>query len=377
MSHSEYPPSASPKHASLLRRRLLRRCSVVTIGAALASGCVQTDLPGDSSAARESLLYLLQPEGVALADLVAQPFTWLILEPSREGDVASEFSSSDIQSLRTTGPCGGKLVLAYLSIGEAEDYRDYWDPGWVNGQGGPPIPGAAPAWLGPSNPDFPSNYKVRYWDADWQALILGTAAGPAKTPFDRIIDAGYDGVYLDIIDAFEFWSEPEGGNELTRAEARARMIGWVLRIAEYARATRGVAGFLVFPQNGEEIVYDDDGELDAMSEAYFSAISGIGIEDLFYDGLTPRPETDVEQRVGTLLEYHRRAKTVLVTDYVLADPPSVANDGPRAAEFYDAAETLGFIPYAAVQDRDLDEIVVLSPDDWPVAQPPVNCPAAP
>ncbi len=344
---------------------------------ALAGGCTQTALPGDSSTARESLLYVLQPEGIPLADLVAQPFTWLVLEPSRAGDAASEFTPAEIASLRTGGPCGGKSVLAYLSIGEAENYRDYWNPAWTNGDGGPPVAGVAPAWLGPSNPDFPSNYKVRYWDADWQALVLGTTFGPDKTPLDRIIDAGYNGVYLDIIDAFEFWSEPEGGNELTRAEARTRMIAWVAEIAEYARVTRGAAGFLVFPQNGEEIIYEDDETLDDLSDQYFADISGIGVEDLFFDELTPRAEADVDRRVQTLLEYRRRGKTVLVTDYVLADPPSAASDGPRAADFYAAARAQGLVPYAAMQDRDLDEIVQLSPDDWPIAQPPADCPVAP
>lgn len=65
---------------------------------------------------------------------------------------------------------GEKQALVYISIGEAEDYRWYWQDAWDAGQAGVPDPGA-PAWLGAANPDWPGNYKVRYWDPAWQAIV--------------------------------------------------------------------------------------------------------------------------------------------------------------------------------------------------------------
>ena len=50
---------------------------------------------------------------------------------------------------------GARIVLAYLSIGEAEDYRSYWQRDWSV---------SPPAWLGAENPDWPGNYAVNYWD---------------------------------------------------------------------------------------------------------------------------------------------------------------------------------------------------------------------
>ena len=55
---------------------------------------------------------------------------------------------------RPVGTQCRSMVLAYLSIGEAEDYRGYWDPSWVDASG-VPIPGVAPAWLGAENPECP------------------------------------------------------------------------------------------------------------------------------------------------------------------------------------------------------------------------------
>ncbi len=361
-------------------RRTAQYAAVGSVGLTILAGCVAPptvdgagDDGGDYVARNQpGLLYVLQPEEVSTDELVDAAFGWLVLEPSRSGDAAGELTAAEVEALRTTGPCDGKTVLAYLSIGEAEGYRDYWDPAWTE-EGGEPAAGAAPSWLGPANPDFGGNYKVRYWDSQWQSTILGSPDGITATPLDRIIDAGYDGVYLDIIDAYEFWSSAEGGNELTRAEAREEMIRWVERIAEYARTDRGAADFLVFPQNGSDIIRNDADELDTLSESYFDAIDGIGIEDLFYDETEAQLPEDTEYRLEQLAEYRARGKTVLVTDYVLSETCDPDDDGDRVADFYERTLEAGFVPYAAVDDRDLDEIVVLSGTVWPVSQPPVDC----
>jgi len=118
-------------------------------------------LPGTIVQSQPGFLYLLQPETVSTEEIAAQPFTWVVLEPGRTGGADGEFTSTEIETIRTDGPCGDKIILAYLSIGEAEDYRDYWDPAWVDDQG-MPREDVAPAWLGPPNPNFDGNYKVRY-----------------------------------------------------------------------------------------------------------------------------------------------------------------------------------------------------------------------
>jgi cysteinyl-tRNA synthetase len=335
---------------------------------------------GDSDTAGElegGFLYLLQPESVSLDELTAPAYRWLVIEPSLTGDAEGDFAPADIQRMKTDTPCGERTILAYLSVGEAEDYRDYWDTSWVDGHRGPPIDGVAPAWLGPNNPNYPGNYKVRYWDTDWQDLILGTATGPDKTPLDRIIDAGFDGVYLDIIDAYYFWSEAEGGEELSRAQARQFMIEWVVRIADYARNERGVENFLVFPQNAEDIILDDEDGFDALTDAYFEAVSGIGIEDLFYDEADAQPADEVDYRMEQLVEFRNRGETVLVTDYVVDDAASPEVSGGRVSDFYERTLDAGFIPYAAQMDRDLDELVILPSPAWSAAQLPEGCPMTP
>lgn len=103
-------------------------------------------------------------------------------------------SASDIQSLKMKSNGGKRLVIAYMSIGEAEDYRYYWRSEWNNDK---------PSWLMKENPDWPGNYKVQYWDNEWQNIITGNNDSYVQ----KIINAEFDGVYLDIIDAYEYFED--------------------------------------------------------------------------------------------------------------------------------------------------------------------------
>jgi cysteinyl-tRNA synthetase len=104
------------------------------------------------------------------------------------------FTAGEVETLRNKANGGKRLVICYLSIGEAEDYRYYWQSNWKRGN---------PEWLYKENPDWEGNYKVKFWMEDWQKIIFGSE----NSYFDKILDAEFDGVYLDIIDAFEYFEE--------------------------------------------------------------------------------------------------------------------------------------------------------------------------
>ncbi|NIA16379.1 MAG: hypothetical protein GWP08_20150 [Nitrospiraceae bacterium] len=151
-------------------------------------------------AAARNFLYLLDPGPFAtrtayLNALRATNYDAIILDLFYD-DTA--LSPAEIEGIRAKANGGSRLAIAYMSIGEAENYRYYWQPGWEPGN---------PAWLAAENPDWAGNYKVQYWDEEWQALILGSATAY----LDRILAAGFDGVYLDIVDAFEYFEE-QGDN---------------------------------------------------------------------------------------------------------------------------------------------------------------------
>ncbi len=139
-----------------------------------------------------NFLYLINDQaypsiGWLVADLDSTGYDMLVMDLFCAGGMLGPGEVAELQSK----PGGGRrLVLCYMSIGEAEDYRWYWQPGWTTDP---------PSWLGSENPSWPGNYSVEYWDPVWQAIIFGSP----DSYLDRILAAGFDGVYLDKVDAFE------------------------------------------------------------------------------------------------------------------------------------------------------------------------------
>jgi len=103
-------------------------------------------------------------------------------------------TAEDVQVLKEKKNGGTRKVISYMSIGEAEDYRYYWKSTWANQQ---------PEWIEAENQDWLGCYKVRYWDKDWQSIIYGKE----DSYLDSIIRAGFDGVFLDVIDAYTYFEE--------------------------------------------------------------------------------------------------------------------------------------------------------------------------
>lgn len=141
-----------------------------------------------------NFLYLINPSSFPTKEdflnaLRNTNYDLLIIDLFYEGE---QLTPQEVSSLKIKANGGKRLVIAYMSIGEAENYRYYWKKEWETNP---------PEWLEEENPDWPGNYKVRYWYKEWQDIIFGNDSSYTK----RILDAGFDGVYLDIIDAFEYF----------------------------------------------------------------------------------------------------------------------------------------------------------------------------
>jgi len=241
--------------------------------------------------------------------IARSPFEVMVIDYSRDGSDERRFRPDEVAAMRRTASGGTRVLLAYLSIGEAEDYRVYWNEEWVEldlpddvakaveaardkleaalqaadargdgelaeqladqlealkakheGVTRRPNVEKAPGWLGEENEEWRSNFFVKYWEKPWQDLMFGTP----EALLDKIIAAGFDGVYLDRVDAYyQFIDE--------RESAKRDMVDFVRRLSAYARALR--PGFVIVPQNGEELLRIPD---------YLAVIDGIAKEDLFY-----------------------------------------------------------------------------------------------
>ena len=249
-------------------------------------------------------------------------------DPERIGETAYDLviiqigaaggSREVIEGLKHS-PGGEKIVLCYMSIGQAEDYRFYWQPEWKENP---------PAWLAEPDPDWSGDYWVRFWDPDWQAIIYGSP----ESYLDRILELGFDGVYLDRVDAYQYWEERG------RETAAREMADFVIDIAEYARARH--PGFGVFPQNAEE--------LGVMFPDYLETVTGIGVEDLYYGyprDHQPSPPEWTAAREAILDQWVAAGKLVLTIDYTRV--PEQIDDA------YARAQARGYVPFVTVRSLGL------------------------
>ena len=87
---------------------------------------------------------------------------------------------------------GRRLVFAYMSVGEAETYRDYWQKDWTE---------KLPAWLDKPNENWQNNYRVKFWCPEWKHILYGSP----NAYLDEIMNAGFDGAFLDVIDVYQYF----------------------------------------------------------------------------------------------------------------------------------------------------------------------------
>jgi cysteinyl-tRNA synthetase, unknown class len=250
-----------------------------------------------------------------LSGVVAAPHDLMVIDSEISANRAfeREHTPSEVARMKRRPDGSPRILLAYLSIGEAERYRPYWRQAWYD-------PSTKPAWLGQENRRWAGNFAVQYWNPEWQQIIFGTP----ESYLDRVLAQGFDGVYLDRADAFFEWQK-------SRLSARADMASFIARLSDHARARN--PQFLVVLQNTEELL--DEGPV-------LDAIDGIAKEDLLY-GVRRAEEAnkpdDVIWSVQLLQMAQRAGGKVLVVEY-LKDPAKMASAAARILEE-------GFVPYFA------------------------------
>jgi cysteinyl-tRNA synthetase, unknown class len=184
------------------------------------------------------------------------------------------FTGAQVAQMKRKPDGSRRLVLSYMSIGEAESYRWYW-------------PQRSSAWLGPENRKWGGNYAVRFWHADWQQIIFDYT--------DKIVAAGFDGVYLDKVDQFEDMGHKDD------------MVEFVARIAARAKSQR--PDFMVISQNGDALIPD---------ARFRKAIDAFAREDLYYgestDGVR-NSASSIRASVRRLKMLATEGKPVFVVEY--------------------------------------------------------------
>ncbi len=294
---------------------LARRWACAVLGAVLVPWTSQAAEPPGRQPLRSVGSWHYQLQAIDADKLAQHDVDLLVIDGL--GEPENPVTADLVTRLKRRPDGRTRLVLAYLSIGEAESYRAYWQRTWEKAK-------TRPAWLMRRNPSWPDNYPVRYWNPEWQELTMGLVT--------QVMAHGFDGLYLDRVDVAD--EVERGGPAL--ADRRARMVAFVDRIARQARSARPES--VVVAQNGLPL---------AGERGYLDVIDGVAIEDLLCAG-TGRLVPRAAQRALSLLEPAVARRVPLLSVDYLSHPKA------RARYVADARKH-GLVPFCAASRR-LDRI---------------------
>ncbi|MDH4143644.1 MAG: endo alpha-1,4 polygalactosaminidase [Acidimicrobiia bacterium] len=265
--------------------------AVYTPPAAAAASPVPTPGPGAKPAWGTAGSWGMQNSGYGpdgLAKVAAS--TKGLVVTGRFNGAGQEWTRAEVEAAKAN-----KWMLSYIAVGEAQRSEWYWRPEWNANP---------PAWVVGQNPWWANNAYADEGNPEWQQLVLAT--------IDRIIDQGFDGAFLDVVDIYWFPDYPGGPSRENMAKGAAI----VCQIAQHARAR--VPGFKLLVNNAVNLSRDFPG--------YADCFDGTVIEALWwFNDTTPRDDFYRNQKIDELRYVQQLGKPVYALDYAQAwDRPRVA-----------------------------------------------------
>ncbi len=292
--------------------------SALSLSAALSVPAIADDGAAALSGVRTWAYQLKDVSQDKIDKIAASPFDMVIIDSSMFPDGKEiRLTREQVESMKKKPDGSRRIVIAYFSAGEAEDFRYYWKPEWNKKR---------PSWVYKADKDWKGDFIVKYWEPAWQKIIYGSP----NSLIDRIMDAGFDGVSIDRVDAYYYFGDTN--------ERRTQMVDLIKQISAYMRARN--PQIVILAQNAEELLDKAD---------YVSAIDATVKEDLVF-GISHKevgnPQGDIEHSTKLLDGSKTKGKRVFVVEY-LAKKENIA----KAREFMKKHD---FVLY--VGQRDLYEL---------------------
>jgi cysteinyl-tRNA synthetase len=141
----------------------------------------------------QNYLYLISSDGYLtrqdmITAIAATDYDLVLIDLFFDG---TAFTSPEIAQLKTKSNGAARLVIAYMNIGSAEKFRYYWKSNWGLHH---------PLWIKRKYEGYDDEFWVKFWKESWKEIIYGNDDSYTK----KIIDAGFDGAYLDNVEAYYF-----------------------------------------------------------------------------------------------------------------------------------------------------------------------------
>ena len=204
--------------------------------------------------------------------LVGTHFDMYVLEPvvTEKGEENFDIAGlvTGIRDYNINNYQKDPIILAYIDIGQAEDWRWYWQSGWKIGE---------PDWIVGGDPDdWEGCYPVAYWDPAWENIVIYGSGGMSH--IDESLKAGFDGIYMDWVEGYDDINV-QAKAVADGVDPIVKIFDFIEKIRNYARAGSPYANpdYLVIAQNAASL-YEEN------PTRYLQLIDGIALEAIWYDG---------------------------------------------------------------------------------------------
>ena len=197
-------------------------------------------------------------------------------------------------------PLANKLVVGYVDVGESTALVTYQYFG-----------NSLPSWFGNVNPGFPNLYTVQYWQPQWLQTIEGQ--------INQQIAAGFDGVFLDVLSAYEEWSPGNIEGNPVVADAAVKLATLVQQIHDYVQSLHLSRPFYLIGNNPGGLAQMVPGVLNNL-DAIFNE-SAYWNQSVTNGAISVPTQTSPENWLQTLSKLYV-GKTVFANDYPPLDSPS-------------------------------------------------------
>lgn len=243
-------------------------------------------------------------------------FDIVSVDYSYDGSADKVLNQKDVEKMKE----GAKIVLAYINVGYAEDWRFYWDD----------IKNAT--FVGNADSRWKDEYKILdFSNLTWEKVI--------HEYVNKIKSQGFDGVYLDGVDAYE--SFPDA------ALHALEMIDLIKKIREW------IGDGKISILNGYNLVDYDP--------SIANVVNFVSVESLFYKKTAKRKSSYYGPIIKKLGDFMLSGAKILSLDYV--DDGSGYNVGgeniKRIVDYIRLSRQNGFIPYAARKNMKLNVLNVI------------------
>jgi len=289
------------------KRRTAYRLVFVFVLACLSCASVRADDkldPGLQPTAQIKSVknFMYQIEGLtdpaAVDKLAGSGYDMVIVAPTFDVKGNEKFhASSMVKALHDAKP--GRLVIATLNIGQAENFRTYWTATWHGeNSAGPAVPGYL---LGADPNSGADTFLVRFWRPRWQNIFLGP-----RGLIHRIMGAGFDGVCVQGLDAYD--NDPiDVAADREKIDPSKSMLDFVTAVRTHVRQAKSDG--IVLALNASDFLDDQPG--------FAKAIDGLVAEDTWFSGSDdakwddptagdqPNNDSDEDSTTGLIRQYHK------------------------------------------------------------------------